>query len=108
MSDHVTPEELQKTWAENDRLEIENVFRDLLGSPAGRKFLFYLLGQTRFMQNPFTGNALTTSFNCGEMSIGQKLMMDITLVDPIGWSKMQQEANDEHRTRELAIANAAG
>lgn len=107
MSDELTPTELQKQWEEADQLEIENQYRDLLSTPRGRKFLFYQLGITKFMNNPFTGNALTTSFNCGEMSIGQRLMADITSVDPIGWSKMQQEANDEHRTRQQLL-DAAG
>lgn len=91
--------QLREQWAEADRLEIEEQYRELLNTPRGRQFLFYLLGLSKFMNNPFTGNALTTSFNCGEQSIGQKIMADITLVDPIGWSKMQQEANDVDRTR---------
>jgi hypothetical protein len=106
MSDEITPDDLRNQWAEEDRLEIETQYRELLSTPRGRKFLFYLLGLTKFMQNPFTGNALTTSFNCGEMSIGQRLMADITSVDPIGWSRMQQEVNDADRTRSDAIRAA--
>lgn len=105
MSDEITKDHLKDKWAEQDRLEIEEEYRSLLSSPRGRKFLYYLLGLTNFMRNPFTGNALTTSFNCGEMNVGQHLMADITSVDPIGWSRMQQEANDEYRTREHQLAD---
>lgn len=106
MSDELNTEELKRQWAETDRLEIEEQYRELLETPRGRQFLFYLLGITRFMNNPFTGNALTTSFNCGEQSVGQRIMSDITAVDPIGWSKMQQEANDVDRNRTNTLAAA--
>lgn len=106
MSDKSASEELKTRWAEEDRLEIENVYQDLLSAARGRKFLFYLLGVARVGQQPFAPNALQMSFNCGELNVGQKLLSDILSAQPEGWILMQKEANDAYRTRDNALRDA--
>lgn len=104
MSDNPQAEELKKRWDEEDRLEIEHQYRQLLSNPSGRKFLFYQLGLCKINQNPFTANALSMSFACGEMNIGQRILFDILSVAPDMWAMMQKEANDVYRTREQSLA----
>lgn len=107
MSDNREAEELKAQWLENDRLEIESVLSDLLSTPRGRRFLYYQLSLGKIHQNPFTPNALSMSFACGEMNVGQKMLADILSVSPEAWALMQKEANDEYRTREQQL-NPAG
>lgn len=103
MSDDQQHEELKRQWELHDRLEIEAEYTALLNSPRGRKFLYYLLGITGIGKNPFTANALTMSFTCGELNIGQRILADILSTQPEGWLLMQREANDEYRTRQQSL-----
>jgi len=105
MSDNPQAEELKQRWEKEDRLEIERQYLDLLSTSTGRKFLFYQLGLCKINQNPFTPNALSMSFACGEMNIGQRILFDILSVAPDMWAVMQKEANDVYRTREQSLAD---
>lgn len=108
MSDNPTHEDLKALWKEADRLEIERVIADLLSTPSGRKYLYYLLSLGKIGQNPFTPNALSMSFACGELNVGQRILFDIISVAPDAWALMQKEANDEYRSREQSLADATG
>jgi len=105
MSDDEKTEELKKQWELHDRLEIEKVYTNLLNDASGRKFLYYLMGITGLGKNPFTANALTMSFACGELNVGQRILADVLASNPEGWILMQREANDEYRTREQFIGS---
>lgn len=107
MSNDLTTGELKAQWEQHDRLEIETVYTSLLNSPSGRKFLFYLLGLGKIGHNPFTSNALSTSFACGELNVGQRILADILSANPEGWILMQREANDEYRTRTQSLAGTS-
>lgn len=100
MSDN---EELKQKWMEEDAAVVEMVYKELLSGPDGRKFLFHLLSITKLMNNPFTPNALSMSFACGEMNVGQRILADILRVSPDGWTLMQKEANDVYRTRQQSL-----
>jgi hypothetical protein len=106
MDSEKTPEELKFQWEEDDRLEIEQAVKALLATRVGRRYLRRLLEFGALGRNPFTPNALTMSFNCGELNVGQKIQTDIIAVDPEGWVNLQKEANDEYRTREQQLFDA--
>lgn len=106
MSDNQALEELKAQWKEADRLEIESVISSLLASPPGRKYLYYLLALGKIGQNPFTPNALSMSFACGELNVGQRILFDIISVAPDAWALMQKEATDEYRSREQSLTSA--
>jgi hypothetical protein len=80
-----------------DDADVQEVIKTLLGLPKGRKFFWWLLEQTQQGQQPFTSNALTTAFNCGELNVGQKVLARMVELDPVGYVTMLQERNDVRR-----------
>jgi len=89
--------ELRKARAAEKRTDdsVDTATRALLTSPDGRSFLWWLLDITRYGGTPWTTNALTTSFNCGEQNIGQQLLARLTSVDPEGFLNLLKERNDD-------------
>lgn len=85
-----------KTLAKLEKSKIDSFLASALADPFGRKYLWWLLEITRVTTNPHSGNALQTSFNCGEMNIGQQILAHIIEVDPAGYVRMQQERANEH------------
>ena len=61
----------------------------------GREFLWWLLGVARIGQQPFTHNALVTSFQCGEMNVGLQLQARILRVNAAGYVQMMKERSDD-------------
>ena len=80
--------------------EIDNATRALLQSADGRRFIWWLLEITQYGQSPFTGNALTTAFACGEQNISQQLLAQLTSVDPEGFLNLLKERNDDRHNYE--------
>ncbi len=99
-------EKLKAQWEAQDKFEIEQAYRDLMSTRQGRKFLYYLLELTKFMQQPFNGQALGTAFNCGEQNVGKRILADMLGVAPDSFVVLMKEANDDNRTRTNAIALA--
>ena len=97
--------ELRKLRAVEKRLEaqIDTATSALLHSPDGRAFIWWILGITHYGLTPWTTNALTTSFRCGEHNIGQQLLARMTSVDPEGFLSLLKEKNNADRepNREL-------
>lgn len=85
-----------RTLAKLEKSKIDAFLQSALNDPFGRKYLWWLLEITRITVNPHSGNALQTSFNCGEMNIGQQILAHIIEVDPAGYVRMQQENANEH------------
>ena len=94
--------ELRKARAAEARdvRAVDTAVGALLHSPDGRAYLWWMLGITRYGQTPYTGNALATAFNCGELNIGQQLLARIMEVDPEGFLNLLKEKNDERRIDE--------
>lgn len=86
-------------------LQIDNAIRQATKSPEGRKFLWWLLQIGKVNTQPFTTNAITTAFNCGELNVGNTILARITEVDPASYVQMQQESLNEYR--ELTDPNSA-
>lgn len=70
----------------------------------GRKFLWWLLQIGSVGIQPFTANALNTSFNCGKLDIGNQILARIISVDPAIYVRMMQENQDEYRKLEQRYA----
>ena len=78
-----------------EKESIDKVTSALLRSPDGRKFLWWLLDIGRYGQIPFTGNALTGAFQCGELNVGQQVLAQLTETDPEGFLILLKERSDE-------------
>lgn len=93
----------QKDAAKLEKLNIDKACENLLATREGRHYLWWLLRIGRVGSQPFTNNALATSFGCGELNVGQQILAHIIEVDPAGYALMiQEKANDEREWRELA------
>lgn len=85
----------------------EKVIGALLAHREGRDFLWWLLGIGKIGPNPFTANALTTSFNCGELNVGQQIQAAIIEASPAGYVQLIKErAEDDDRARTSADAES--
>lgn len=69
----------------------------LAESAEGRLFLWWLLQQGRVGTQPFTSNALTTAFQCGELNIGNIILERIIRADPAIYVRLQQENMNARR-----------
>lgn len=87
--------------------ERDYVVSTLLGDPKGREYLWWLLAITKVNANPFAGNALTTSFACGEMNVGQQILAHILEVNPAGYVQMLKERLDDHGNHAAADNRSA-
>lgn len=73
----------------------------------GRDLLWWLLEQCHIAQQPFTANALTTSFNCGEMNVGLKIQSRIIEANPAVYVRMMQERQDAGRADDSSSNNSS-
>jgi hypothetical protein len=61
----------------------------------GREYIYWLLELARMGRNPFTSNALTTAFACGELNVGQQVQAHLIEVAPNAFLKMLAEKEEE-------------
>lgn len=90
----------QKAQQKRDQEEIDEACKALLSVPRGRKYLWWLLQIGRVGTQPFSANALQTSFACGELNVGNQILAHIISVDPAGYVRMMQEQADASAQRD--------
>lgn len=73
----------------------KDFIRASMGLRQGREYFYWLLGITNLNANPFTSNALTTAFNCGEANVGQQVRDHLIAVSPDHYLTMLKEKEDE-------------
>lgn len=64
-----------------------------MGTVDGRRYLHNLLVRCHVFANPYTGDAGSTAFACGELNIGQQILADIMRICPDEYIQMMREAN---------------
>jgi hypothetical protein len=92
-------EKLKRRWEREDEDRINSAISKALEDAEGRKFLWWLLTIGRIGMQPYTGNALSTAFSCGELNIGQQILDRIISNFPEGYVVMMKERNDEFNER---------
>ena len=73
-------------------------FKWLASHKQGRRVLYRLLAHCGVFRNPFTPDTSATAFNCGMMSVGQKLWADLNELAPERIELMITE-HKEHESR---------
>ena len=81
------------------RERIDNFVLAAMQTPSGRDYFYWLLELCSIGRNPFTANALSTSFNCGELNVGQQIQAHIIEVTPADYLRMLQERQEEQDGR---------
>lgn len=77
------------------KLRVDGAVRALLQHVEGREYLYWLMEIGHIGRNPFASNALITSFNCGELNVGQQIQSHIIEVAPDGYLRMLKEKQEE-------------
>jgi hypothetical protein len=96
-------EKLKRRWQKEDEFKIESAVSKFITDAEGRKFLWWLLEIGRIGGQPYSGNALNTAFNCGELNVGQRILDRIISVSPDGYLKMMKENEDERKARDTEL-----
>jgi hypothetical protein len=78
--------------------QINKAIASLAETVEGRRFMWWLLQVGKVGTQPFASNALNTSFNCGELNVGNSILARIASVSPAVYVRMQQENENEYRT----------
>lgn len=77
---------------------LEEVRRDtlkgFLSTAEGRAWFYGLLADCGVFRNPFTQDPAVTSFNCGEMNVGQKVLAAVVDASPDAYLQMLKEQKD--------------
>jgi hypothetical protein len=66
----------------------------------GREYFYWLMELCEVGKNPFTANALTTSFSCGVLNVGQQIQAHVMEVAPKGYILMLEEKEEERLNAE--------
>ena len=77
------------------KVDIDDALRALVQHPQGRQYIYWLLEISGIARNPYSGNALATAFNCGELNVGQRIQAHLIEVAPAAFLKMLEEKEEE-------------
>lgn len=77
------------------KLRIDDFVKSALTTVYGREYIYWLLELGHIGRNPFSGNALTTAFSCGELNVGQQIQAHLIEVSPDGYLNMLKEKEEE-------------
>lgn len=89
----------QQRFAEYDEAQINRAMLELLETEQGQKFLWWLLQIGQYGMQPFAADPLKTAFNCGELNIGNQVMLRICEVNPTGFAQLQENRKQENERR---------
>lgn len=80
------------------KAQLDRAVKAMLQHEDTRAYLYWLLEIGKAIGiNPFTANALTTSFACGEQNVGQQIMAHLIEVSPDGFIRVLKEQEDAGR-----------
>ncbi len=102
-NEYEAEQELKKRRRKLEKIDREQrakriqFIRGALTLPQGRDFFYWLLGITGLKANPFATNALTMSFNCGSMNVGQQIELALIEADSELFLAMLKEQEDARR-----------
>lgn len=110
MTRAATTSKQSKAQGDLDREQIEQAKADLeavMGSPAGRRFMWGLLGECGLYRSSYHPSALI-HFNEGQRSIGLALLARLTADCPDQYLTMQSEAIADQRklAERMAVDNS--
>ena len=91
------PEDVRRRVTEDRRRAAgsKTVIRQIMASSEGRAWLYRFLSMCHVYQNPFSQNALSMAFMCGEMNVGQRLMADVVTAAPDKYFDMLSEQGEK-------------
>lgn len=88
------------------KLRRDNFVKAALIHKEGREYLYWLLELCKMGRNPYSGNALSTAFSCGELNVGQQIQAHIIEIAPAEFLKMLAEKEEERLNAERPADDA--
>lgn len=85
--------------------EIDTALAAVMSHSGGRRLLYWLLSLGQLGGNPFTNNALTTAFACGELNVAQRLQARMIEVNASSFTAMLVEMENERRENDTDRAS---
>lgn len=89
-------------------LQIDSFIVAALKQAEGREYFYWLLEICKIGANPFTANALTTAFSCGEYNVGQQVLARVMEVAPALYLKMLEEKEEERKNAARSSSDTTG
>lgn len=81
--------------ARQSRLRRDQFVKAMLETREGREYAYWLLELGKVGRNPYSGNALSTAFSCGELNVSQQIQAHIIEVAPAAFLKLLAEKEEE-------------
>ncbi len=81
--------------SKKQKSDIDDAVTALVQHAQGRQYIYWLLEICGIGRNPFTPNALNTSFACGQLNVGQQIQAHLIEVAPAAFLKMLAEKEEE-------------
>lgn len=98
---------IKRRWEREDKTDIDAAIATLLSAPQGHKFLWWVLQVGKVAAQPFSPGAPdVTAFNCGELNVGNQIMLRLMEANPDGYTNMQKEMLNARAARDAEL-NAA-
>lgn len=85
--------------SKEDKLRLDNAVKAMLQHPDTRFYLNWLLEIGMVGQQPFNLDPQATSFNCGQLNVGNQILAHILEVDTDGYVLMRKEVENARRNR---------
>lgn len=94
----------QREWVKFDQDELNDAVRAMLEHKQTRQYLWWLLTISKAIgENAFTGNALSTAFECGMQNVGQEIMAHLIGCAPEGFITLMKENAGERARRDSEL-----
>ena len=81
--------------SQKQKTDIDDAVSALVKHAQGRQYIYWLLEICGIGRNPFTPNALNTSFACGQLNVGQQIQAHLIEVAPDAFLAMLKEKEEE-------------
>ena len=81
--------------SQKQKTDIDDAVAALVQHPQGRQYIYWLLEISGIGRNPYTPNALNTSFACGQLNVGQQIQAHLIEVAPDAFLAMLKEKEEE-------------
>lgn len=96
------PQDIARRTREARRAEAakRSTLERVMSTYSGRWWIYTVLEQCHIYRNPFSVDALAMAFACGEMNIGQLLLIDLNQYCQGRYAEMLAEANDRSSIRD--------
>jgi hypothetical protein len=97
-------EKQAKIDKEDKYIKARNIadLQKLLRLPEFRRFVWNIWSDTGIFRDPFSQNAMTMSYVCGQQSVGKKLLADVNEGDVNAFGQIQREFISEQKSKETA------